>query len=409
MAMKLSMGCGLRARPPPARRPGGPGRQLVVKASSFENRKLKNVQFKTKQLADSELYVADCCLGSMTWGIQNTEIEAHEQLHYSYEHGINMIDTAEIYPVKPSPETQGSTSTYIGSWLRARRIPRDSVVIASKVAGRSQGLEWVPANRTDPPGEERRPRVDPESIREACEGELRRLKTDYLDLFQIHWPDRYVPTFGESQYRGDREMEEAQPFYLQVEAMGQLVKEGKIRYWGLSNETSFGVMSHCQEAAQQGVPRPITIQNNFSLLNRSFESELAETCAPSNNNLGLLPWSAMAGGALSGKYLRGEKDPAFQRYRFNLFPGRYDRFNTERAQKAAAEYVAIAKECSLTPAQLAYAFCRSREFVPTTIIGATSMEQLEENLGGFGEPLAPEVLEAIDEVHVKMRNPALED
>jgi len=350
----------------------------------------------------------------MTWGCQNTEAEAHAQLSFARDCGVNFLDTAELYPIMPDSKTQGRTSEYIGNWLKAQ--PRDKVIVASKVAGRADGrMTWIPANRTSPPAPlSDGPRVDASNIKAAVEGELRRLNTDYIDLMQIHWPDRYVPKFGESQYCVESERTEASTtsFQEQVEAMGALIQQGKVRHWGLSNETSFGVMRFCSAADAQGVPRPITVQNHFSLLNRTFESELAETCAPAHCDLGLLPWSALSGGALSGKYLPGDDtNRSDQKYRFNMFPGRYQRFESARVNDAVREYSRIAESAGLTPAQLAYAYCRSRWFVPSTIVGATSLSQLRENMGAFtpAARLHPEVLAAIDAVHSYNRNPALSD
>lgn len=357
---------------------------------------------KRVRLGDSSLQVSEACLGTMTFGQQNTEEEAHAQLAYAWERGVNFLDTAEIYPVMPMRETQGRTSEYVGRWLRGMR--REDVVVASKVSGRSVGLAWVPANRTVPRGEEENPKLDRNSIRSAVEGELRRLQTDYIDLIQLHWPDRYVPSFGRQQYDPSNEWE-AIPFEEQVAAIQELIDEGKIRHWGLSNETTYGVMQHCMAADKLGAQRPVTVQNQYSLVHRLFESELAEACAPSNLNIGLLPWSALAGGALTGKYLNGAMPEGA---RFSQFEGRYDRFNTPRMENAIKGYLKIAEEAGLTPAQLGYAFCRSRWYIPSTIVGATSVEQLKENLESFVD-LDEDILKAIDEVHIQFRNPSLTD
>ncbi|GIL66743.1 hypothetical protein Vafri_20219 [Volvox africanus] len=373
---------------------------------------------KMAQLGSSDLRVSEVCLGTMTWGEQNTEAEAHAQLNLAAECGVNFLDTAEIYPVAPRPETANRTSTYIGNWLRHRR--REDFVVATKVTGRSTGMDWVVANRTEPPGSPVNPRLDGPSIIAAAEGELRRLRTDHIDLLQLHWPDRYVPSFGRFQYRTaasqqhDAAAEAAaapvSSFEEQVEALGRLLRQGKIRAWGVSNETSWGVVRHCAAADAAGLPRPATIQNSYSLLHRTFEGDLAEVCAPHNLNLGLLPWSALAGGALTGKYLPYGTRPAG--CRLTLFPDRYARFNTPRVAAAVTEYVRIAREVGLTPAQLGYAWCRSRSFVPSVIIGATTTQQLAENLAAFGatnELISEDVVAAIDEVHSNHRNPALYD
>jgi len=391
-------GSPLRAPPAAARapEPSGPPR-----ARSAASAAPPTAAMKRNKLGSSDLTVSEVCLGTMTFGQQNTEAEGHAQMSRAVEAGVNFFDTAEIYPIVPSRDTQGSTSRIVGTWLRARGR-RDDVIVASKVAGKSVGLQWVPANRTEPRGEERTPRPDGPSIVAACEAELRRLRTDYIDLFQIHWPDRYVPNFGKSQYRRGEERD-ATPFEEQVAAMGRLIDEGKIRHWALSNESTYGVAMHCTAADRLGVPRPVSIQNSFSLLHRSFEGELAEACSPAHFDLGLLPWSAMAGGALSGKYLDGAADPS---WRQEIWPDRYQRFRNPRARQATARYAALARDLGVTPAQLAYAFCRTREFIPSTIIGATSMAQLEENLGAFAVELSDEALERIEEIHLDARNPS---
>ena len=374
----------------------GPGRAAVGAQAGGAPRR--------GRLGGSGLLVSEVCLGTMTFGEQNSEAEARALLDSAWERGVNFLDTSEIYPVRPAPETQGLTSEYIGRWLAAR--PRDSAVVATKVSGRSEGLEWVPANRTKPRGVESNPKLDALSIRAGVEAELRRLRTDYIDLLQLHWPDRYRPNFGANQYKQGREWE-AVPFEEQVGALKELVEEGKVRYWGLSNESTFGVCSFSAAARQMGAPPPVSIQNSFSLVGRSFESDLAEACCPDNLNLGLLPWSPLAGGALSGKYLSGEPPLGS---RFALFPGRYDRFNSPRVREAVRRYSKLAKEAGMTPAQLALKFCRSRPYVASTIIGATNLVQLAENLDAFaGDGLPEDVLRGIDDIHLAITNPSHTD
>eukprot|EP00798_Chlamydomonas_sp_ICE-L_P010261 gene10261-8180_t len=337
------------------------------------------------RLGASDLLVTDVCLGTM--------------------------DTAEIYPVPPNPATTGATSNILGAWLCNK--PRDQFVVATKVTGRAYHLGFVPAGRTDPRAADTPARLDASSIKAGVEGELRRLRTDYLDVIQLHWPDRYVPAFGKAQYKqyvptfgkaqykqsdADAHVEKAEAsgfpvtsFHDQVVAMGELIKSGKIRAWGLSNETSWGVMQFCLAADALGVPRPVTIQWSLSL----SQQQKKILC-----------------GGLSGKYLEENADPEeLARSRLTLHPQRYARFNSDRMHRAVRQYAAIAKEAGMSPSQLAYAFCRSRSFIPSTIIGGTTIKQLRENLEVFGGPmeLSESVLAAIEEVHVENRNPALTD
>eukprot|EP00854_Cymbomonas_tetramitiformis_P009320 gene9320-11045_t len=227
-----------------------------ARALSTAHADVPSLDLKYAKLGSSDLSVSE------TFGEQNTEKEAHAQLSFARDAGVNFLDTAELYPVAPRPETQGLTSTYIGTWLKHQQ--RDKVVVGSKVAGRSVGLDWIPANRSVPRG------------KAAVEAELRRLQTDYIDLLQIHWPDRYVPLFGRSQYLVENEGADSVPVQEQVAAIRELIEEGKVRHWGLSNETTFGVVKFCAAADALGAPRPITIQNSFSMVHRSFESDLAE-------------------------------------------------------------------------------------------------------------------------------------
>lgn len=368
-----------------------------------------DVAITRQPLGASDLEVSSVTLGTMTFGEQTPEAEAQRMLSFAADANINFIDTAEIYPVAPRRETAGATSRIIGGWLKQRK--REEFVLASKVAGRSTGLEWIPANRSDPRGQEQSPVLDGPSIIAACDGELRRLGTDYIDVLYLHWPDRYYSGFGRYQYRSEKEWDYS-PFSSLVTAISTLLEEGKIRYWALSNETSFGVCMYCMVADALGVDRPIAIQNSFSLVHRSFESELAETCSPRHFYLPLLPWSALAGGALSGKYLEHPPEgvqPAGPGSRFTLFPERYARFNTPRVQRAAQRYAQIAADCGVTPAQLAYAWAASRPFVGSTIVGASRIDQLSDNLRFTSIELGEDVLAAIDAVHLQRRNPSLVD
>lgn len=352
-----------------------------------------------RQLGDSSLVVPDICLGTMTWGEQNTEAEAHEQLSYALDRGVNFMDAAEMYPVPGKAETQGLTERYIGSWLKTQR--REDLIIASKVCGRSDRLVWL---RDDG----RAPRVTRADIHEAVDKILDRLGTDYIDLLQIHWPDRYVSLFGGSAYDEANEKGDATPFEEQLEGLREVIDQGKVRYVGVSNETSYGVMRFCQLAEQAGLPRICSIQNSYSLIVRNgFETDLAETCSKRNCNVGLLAYSPLAGGSLTGKYNAGDVEGA----RLSLFPGYMARFRNSIALDAIREYCEVASKHGMSPTELALGFVRSRWFVTSTIIGATTMDQLKANIDAFessgGIELSPECLEDVDVVFRKYRDPAM--
>lgn len=351
-----------------------------------------------RQLGDSDLVISEVTLGTMTWGNQNTEAEAHEQLSYAFDNGVNILDTAEMYPVPPKKDYQGATDRCIAGWLKS--MPRDKVIVATKVSGYSPSLGYVRAGGGTL-------RVDEKNVRESVESSLKRLGVDYIDLLQIHWPDRYVPLFGEYEYDAANERD-AVPFEEQLRVFQALIAEGKVRHVGVSNETSLGVMEFWKAAEAKGLPKIVSVQNAYSLLSRTkFEVDLAEVCGARNANVGLLAYSPLAGGALSGKYVDAGSAAA-RVGRFNIFPGYMERFNKSLAKEAVAEYVKLAARHGLTPAQLALAFVRSRPFVASTIIGATTMEQLRENLSAFAlEPLPEEAFEDIKTVFQRYRDPSL--
>jgi len=335
----------------------------------------------------------------MTWGRQNTEAEAHAQLSYAIEErGVNFLDTAEMYPVPATEDTQGSTDRFIGSWLKSSPGRRAKVVIASKVAGFSERLVWLREKRETT-------RVVRRQIRESVDKSLQRLGVAELDLLQVHWPDRYVALWASGSYDAAQERE-SEPFGEQLAALTELVKEGKVRALGLSNETSFGVMSFHAASVAAGLPHMATIQNNYSMLSRSaFETDLAEVCSPRHCNVSLLPYSPLAGGALSAKYLAGDAPPGS---RLSLFPGFMDRYNKKRAREAIAEYAAVAAKHGLSPAVLALAWVKTRPFVGSTIIGATSVAQLKENIDAFDVQLSPDALADVAAVYKRFRDPAIE-
>lgn len=343
-----------------------------------------------RRLGTTDLRVSAICLGTMTWGEQNTEEEAHAQLDRAIDLGINFIDTAEIYPVPPRAETFGRTEAILGAWLAKRPGIRDKVVIASKVAGANNTLAHVRGGA----------RLDRKQITEALDASLRRLKTDYIDLYQTHTPDRGVPIFGRPAPPMDP-AKDGTPIAETLAVLGDFVKAGKIRFIGISNETAWGVMTHLRQAEIGGYPRVQSIQNAYNLLNRSFESALAEVAQ--REKVGLLPYSPLGMGVLSGKYLGGAWP---QGARITLFRDRYKRYTAPRAVAATAAYVKLAREHGLDPAQMALAFVTSRPFVTATIIGCTSLEQLARDVASVNVRLTPSLLEAIDSIHAENSNPA---
>lgn len=340
-----------------------------------------------RTLGGGALKVSALCLGTMTFGEQNSEAEAHAQLDYAVARGVNFIDSAEMYPVPPRAETVHRTETLLGTWLRHQ--PRDRLVIATKIAGPARGFAWIRNG----------PRIDRAQIRAAVEGSLRRLQTDHIDLYQIHWPDRYVPMFGATRYDPGQEHESV-PIAEQLAALAELVDAGKIRHIGLSNETPWGVTEFLRVADALGLPRIISIQNACNLLNRTFESGLAEVCR--HTHVGLLAYSPLAFGWLSGKYLADPKAAG----RITRFPNFGQRYAKPNVAAAAAAYVRIAREAGLTPATMALAFVRTRWYTSSVILGATTMEQLQENLDSASVELPQEVLDRIEDVHRHLPDPA---
>ena len=343
-----------------------------------------------RRLGNSELSVSEICLGTMTFGEQNTEAEAHHQLDYALSRGVNFIDAAEMYPVPPRAETQGLTESYVGSWLRKRR--RDEVIVATKITGPGRGFGWVRGGNLA---------IDAKGVSEAIDGSLRRLQTDYVDLYQIHWPDRYVPSFGKIHYNPAEERATV-PIEDQLDALSSLVKAGKVRYIGLSNETPWGVQAFVNAAKERGLPKVVSIQNAFNLLNRTYESGLSEITR--QESIPLIPYSPLAFGHLSGKYLAGARPEGARLTKFPPFGQRYQKPHVENAVVAYAE---LARGRGLTLAQMALAFTLTRWFVTSTIVGATSLEQLRENLDATEVPVPPDLEAAIDEIHLRYPNPAV--
>ncbi|AFY34848.1 NADP(H)-dependent aldo-keto reductase [Calothrix sp. PCC 7507] len=341
-----------------------------------------------KQLGESDLKVSDICLGTMTYGQQNTIEEAHQQLDYAIAQGINFIDAAEMYPVPTSGETYGLTEKYIGEWLKNQQ--RDRIIVATKIAGPGRGFKWVRGGAKA---------IDRDNIKQAVDDSLQRLQTDYIDLYQIHWPDRYVPRFGQTVFDPEQ-LGETIPIVEQLAVFADVIKAGKIRYIGLSNETPWGVAQFSNAAKQLGLPKVVSIQNAYNLLNRVFDSALAE--AVYYENIGLLAYSPLGFGLLTGKYLNGKPEKA----RITLFEGFGQRYRKPNVKEAVAAYIEIAQRHQISPAQLAIAFVRSRWFVTSTIIGATTLEQLKENIESVNIVLSKEILAEIDAVSDRYPNPA---
>ncbi|MET0389981.1 MAG: aldo/keto reductase [Polyangiales bacterium] len=339
-------------------------------------------------LGESGLRVSDLCLGTMTFGEQNTEAEAHAQLDRAFDFGVNFVDAAEMYPVPARGETQGRTEQYIGSWLAKRK--RSDVILATKAAGPGRPIDWVREGKLA---------YTKQNVQLAVENNLRRLKTDYIDLYQYHWPDRYVPQFGATAYDPAQERPST-PTEEQVEAIANVIKQGKVRHWGVSNETAWGLAHLGHVADKLGAPRPVTIQNAYNLINRHFDGQLAE--ASRHERIGLLAYSPLAFGLLSGKHENGLAAGS----RFALFDSFGARYRKPNVDEAVTAYVGLARANGLTPTQLALAFVRTRFFVASTIIGATTQAQLEENLGSVNVSLSNDVLAQIEAIHARFPSPA---
>lgn len=338
------------------------------------------------RLGRTDLEVTQLCLGTMTWGEQNTEAQAHEQMDYAVAEGINFFDAAEMYPVPPRPETQGRTEQYIGTWLR-KTGRRQDIVLATKVTG--PGMFPYMRGGT---------RLDRASVLSACEDNLRRLQTDVIDLYQIHWPQRPTNYFGKLGYE-HRDDDGGVAIEETLDALSELVRQGKARHVGISNETPWGLSEYLRLHREKQLPRVASIQNPYNLLNRSFEIGLAEFAH--REEVSLLAYSPLAFGVLSGKYLHGAR-PADGR--ITLF-SRFTRYTSEQAELATREYVALAQQHGLDPAQMALAYVNSRPFLTSTIIGATTMAQLRSNIASAALRLGREVLKGIEAIHQRYTIP----
>ena len=341
------------------------------------------------KLGDTDLLVSQICLGSMTWGCQNSEEEAHQQLDYAIDQGINFIDTAEIYAVPTSKETQGLTEKFIGSWIKGRR-KRHDFILASKIVGPMPRITWVRPNLN----------FSRKQITEAIDGSLKRLQTDYLDLYQLHWPERNTNFFGKLGYEHDANESWKENFLEIIESLTEQINLGKIRYIGISNETAWAVMKYLHLSVLHHLPRIQSVQNPYNLLNRSYEVGLAEVSM--RERVSGLAYSPLAFGLLSGKYHLKKDNPNDRMNQFKQLP----RYSGDQAWKATSAYLDVANKYGLSLAKLSLAFVNSRPFIDSNIIGATNMDQLKENIDSMEVHLSKEMIEDINAVHARYSNPA---
>jgi len=343
---------------------------------------------KYTTLSNTNIKVSKICLGTMTFGEQNTEKEGHEQLDFALDNGVNFVDTAEMYSVPGRKETQGSTEKIIGSWIAKGN--RDKIVLATKIAGPSPGLAYIRDNMG----------FSKAAINNAIEKSLKRLQTDYIDLYQLHWPERKTNCFGVRNYRYFEDEQWQENFAEVVATLNSLIKQGKIRHYGLSNETPYGILRYLEESKAKNLAQPVSIQNPYSLLNRTFEIGNAEISI--KKNVGLLAYSPLAFGILSGKFLNGRKHP---KSRVELYP-QMARYNSIEVDSVVKKYAEIAKKHQLNFTQMSLAFVNQQPFVTSNIIGATNLNQLKENIESINITLSDEVLKEIEAVFITQPNPA---
>ena len=341
-----------------------------------------------RKLGNTNLNVSSICLGTMTWGTQNSEKDAFEQMDYSIDQGINFFDTAELYSVPPTKDSYGKTETMIGNWFEKRKN-RDKIILASKIAG--PGLDWIRGGKNS---------FSEKKIEEAIDNSLKRLKTDYIDLYQLHWPERSTNCFGRREYKVDKNEGKWNDFENVLQSLEKFIKNGKIRYIGVSNETPYGLSKYLEISKNKNLPRMMSVQNPYSLVNRTYEIGMSEISI--REKCGLLVYYPLASGALSGKYRNGQMP---KNARMTLFKG-WERMLNPLAMKAYDEYYKLSKENNMTMVQLAQAFVNSRPFVTSNIIGATSMDQLKENIDSIKVELTEEIMEKINLIHNNNPNPA---
>ena len=344
-----------------------------------------------KKLGNTNLDVSVICLGTMTFGEQNSEKEGFDQMNYAYERGINFFDTAELYAVMPRKETYGKTEEIIGNWFKENKN-REKIILASKISG--NGISWIRD------GNEKL-KFDKKNVDLAIDSSLKRLKTDYIDLYQLHWPERKVPKFGKLDFEHDPFDNEWTAIYEVLENLDRNIKAGKIRHIGLSNETPWGVMKFLQVAKDNNLPRMMSIQNVYNLVNRVFD--IANSEVSIRENCGLLAYSPLAGGRLSGKYIKAKPINA----RYTLWPRNFDRHHTKRGEIAISKYVDLANKYNIAPSTFANAYVNNRPFVTSNIIGATDMKQLKENIDSINITLSKEILNEIENIHLSDPNPCV--
>jgi len=344
---------------------------------------------KYTTLPNTNTKVSKICLGTMTWGKQNTEADGHEQMDFALDAGVNFFDTAELYSVPATPETYGATEKIIGTWLK-KTGNRDKVVLASKIAGGGDYTAQI-----------RKGGLNRENIIDAIHKSLKRLQTDYIDLYQLHWPNRGVNVFGTRDFPTKNANQEAENHLEILETLQDIIKQGKIRHIGLSNETPWGTMKYMQAATTHNLPKPVTVQNSYSIIHRGYEVGMSEVSL--RENIGLLAYSPLAQGVLSGKYLDGNKPEGA---RGTLFPRFIARYMGEGSLEAVSRYENIAKKNGITLTEMSLAFVNLLPFVTSNIIGATKMNQLKENINSINIELSDEILKEINSVHAAIPNPA---
>jgi aryl-alcohol dehydrogenase-like predicted oxidoreductase len=346
---------------------------------------------KYRKLGNTGLDVSVICLGTMTFGEQNSQKEGFEQMDYAVERGINFFDTAELYAVMPKKETYGKTEKIIGNWFKEKKN-REKIILASKIAG--NGISWIRE------GNEKL-KFDKKNIDLAIDSSLKRLKTDYIDLYQLHWPERKVPKFGKLDFEYDPNDNEWTQIQDVLESLDRHIKSGKIRHVGLSNETPWGIMKFLEVAKENNLPRMMSVQNVYNLVNRVFDISNSEVAI--REKCGLLAYSPLAGGRLSGKYINNNPKNA----RYTLWPSNFDRHHTNRGEVAISKYVELAKKYNIAPSTFANAYVNDRPFVTSNIIGATSMFQLKENIDSINISLSKQILQEIEEIHLSDPNPCV--